>query len=604
MPMRALLGLALVMLVAGCSDRRAPVRIGVKDFAEQAILGEVLATVLRTSGFAVGRVVECRDTWGCHKALREGHVDVLVDYTGTGLNYIDAPPGPETVERTRELYRPLGLDWRVPLGFDNGYRLLMPADEAPAGIDGLSGGSPLRFAVPLEYLRRPRDGLAALVSRYGLRATVDPLIIDPPGERYEAVRTGRADVAVGYATDGAIAEMGLRPLADPAGFFPPYEAVIVIRGAAEADHPGLGEALDRLAGRIDTAAMRALNARVQVEGRDPQAVARGFLVDAGLVDREAVTVETGPEVVLTRPDGAALAGHVPRARKALRAAFPDRPVRVEAHRAPKERLVTGGARAAILGAEQLFRWSVRRRRWVADERVEAVAVLGERRMHFVRRAGDGGEPLGGALGIERGVAGHAAKAMLDAADAGRPRADEPAALIEAVRGGDLDGALIFAAPGDPTLAAALGAGGLALRPLAGWLTAERAARLPFLRAARLPPSTYPGQGPALETVGAQVVLADAAPGDALSQGGGPAAALPGGAAPLTPDQVRRAADALGITEAPDPALPDAGHRTRAGPPPEASSWRAALEVALNGLIVLFTGWLGWLLFGARVREGA
>lgn len=597
----ALIGL---LFAAGCAEQRAPVRIGVKGFAEQTIVGEMIATLLRQAGHEVAPLVACQDTWRCHQALRERRVDVLVEYTGTGLNYIGAPPGAATVERVRALYAPLGFEWRVPLGFDNGYRVLLPGAGEAGSIGELSGRGALRFAVPGEYLRRPRDGLAALVSRYGLQAAPEPVVIESPAARYEAVRAGRADVAIGYATDGAIDELGFVALADPVGFFPPYEAVVVLREGVTAQHPTLGPALDPLAGRIDTATMRRLNARVQIEGREAQTVARRFLVDAGLVEADAVTVETGPEVVLGRPSGA-FEALVPRARRAVRAAFPERPVRVVAHRSPKEQLATGGARLSILGAEQLFRWSVRRRRWVRDGRVEALAVLDERRMHVIRRADDAGEALAGRLGIERGTAGRTAKAMLDALGRrGVPR-DDPAGLIAAVKGGQLDGALIFAALDEARIAAGLEGGGLALRGLDGWLTAERAVRLPFLRMARLPAGAY-GQADAVETVGAQVVLAGAAPGDALTRGGGPAAALPTGGAPIPTAKVQAISDALGISEAPDPALPTAWQRSRSGLPPEPEGWREAVEVLLNGLILLFTGWLGWLLLGGRRarRDGA
>lgn len=599
--------LPIALLLAGCADRTPPVRIGIKSFTEQRILGEMLTTLLRQGGVEVAPLVECDETWRCHQALREGRVDVLVDYTGTGLNFVGAPPGEATLARVRALYAPAGIAWLAPLGFDNGYRVLVPPD-APDGlrtIGGLAAREALRVAVPGEYLRRPRDGLAALASRYGLRLAPEPVVVEDPTARYEAVRAGRADVAIGYATDGAIRELGFVALDDPLGFFPPYEAVIVARQPLLDARPALAERLRLLTGRIDTPTMRALDARVQIEGRDPAAVARAWLVDAGLVDPDAVEVHTGPEVVLAHPSGGGLAEHLPRARRAVRAAFPDRPVRVEAARAPAERLTTGDARLAVLDAAQVFRWSVRRRRWVRDDRLEAIAVLGERRVHLVRRAGDPAAPLAGPIGVEAGAAGRVPRAMLEAMDLRPARRAPAAALLDAVRDGVLDGALVFAAPGDPTVRDALAAGGLALRGLDGWLTVQRALRLPFLRLARLPAAAYPGVDRPVETLGAQVVLAGPAPGGALAHGGGPAAALPAGGAPLDAARVRALVDALGVTEAPDPALPSAWKRSRgAVDAPEPEGWREALEVCLNLFALGFTAWLGWLLVASPRRPEA
>ena len=50
------------------------------------------------------------------------------------------------------------------------------------------------------------------------------------------------DVVAGNSTDGLIATLGMIVLQDDRHFFPPYQAVTVMRGAALRDHPDVSMA--------------------------------------------------------------------------------------------------------------------------------------------------------------------------------------------------------------------------------------------------------------------------------------------------------------------------------------------------------------------------
>jgi glycine betaine/choline ABC-type transport system substrate-binding protein len=65
-------------------------------------------------------------------------------------------------------------------------------------------------------------------------------------------------------------------LEDDRQFFPPYQAVTILRGAALRDHPELRAPLDILGGKLSDAQMRQMNYAVDAEQRDPAAVAREF----------------------------------------------------------------------------------------------------------------------------------------------------------------------------------------------------------------------------------------------------------------------------------------------------------------------------------------
>ena len=73
---------------------------------------------------------------------------------------------------------------------------------------------------------------------------------------------------------------------DDRRYFPPYEAVPLVRAETLDRFPQLREVLNRVAGKIDALTMRELNRAVDEHRENPEDVARGFLKQAGLLARE------------------------------------------------------------------------------------------------------------------------------------------------------------------------------------------------------------------------------------------------------------------------------------------------------------------------------
>ncbi|HKJ71592.1 MAG TPA: glycine betaine ABC transporter substrate-binding protein, partial [Gammaproteobacteria bacterium] len=520
--------LALVAALTGCGGPQGPLKVGAKDFEEQLILAHMLAELARGEGMRA-MVVECQDTYGCQQAMRDGRVDVMVEYSGTAavLGGREAEPNAASPEA---LYRDLGLRWLGGLGIDNPYKMVVPTARAAAlglqsigDLSRLDGG--VRVATPSVYARRPGDGLLPLLRRYGLRLAEPPMLIDNPGERFDAVLSGRADVAVAYATDGALAGRRLRVLDDPLGFFPPYRAGVIASPDAVEGYPSLPKLVTALHGRLDTATMQGLNARVQLEGQTPAAVAGDFLRTAGLLRETAGRRrEAELDVAVHRADR--LATETGRALRAVRQAFPQRSVQLREVDEPLDELADGRARLAVLGSERFFRPAAEGME--RDRRGEAVAVLGTRMLQLVRRPGSGA-PLSGRIGILPAGSGGAEVSERVLALAGRQPAarGQPRELLRRLAAGGLDGVLLLADVPDPELAEALaGSDRLRLVPLAGTLGERRTVDLPYLKPTRIPADSYAGQKGPVETLGTQVVVAGPAPqAGGAARVGGPAAAL-------------------------------------------------------------------------------
>jgi osmoprotectant transport system permease protein len=259
--------------------------IGSKDGSEMIVLGHMLADLVEDhTPLAVDRRFNLGGTLVCYNALRQGGLDAYVEYTGTALTTIlkEAPrnDSKEVLDRVRSRLRSDGVETLSPLGFENTFALLMRREQAErlrirtisdlrAHLDSIRPG----FGP--EFMNRP-DGYPGLIKSYGLTFAHPPREMDR-NLLYQAVAQGSLDLAAGDSTDARIVELDLVQLEDDLRYFPPYEAVALVREATLARYPALRAALDRLAGRINTETIRMLNREIDVRRRDPAEVAREFL---------------------------------------------------------------------------------------------------------------------------------------------------------------------------------------------------------------------------------------------------------------------------------------------------------------------------------------
>ncbi len=266
--------------------------VGSKNFTEQLILGELFAQVLEGACRApVQRRFYLAGTYICQQAILAGRIDVYPEYTGTALAAVlkqNASGSAEQVyaEVKREYREKFGLDVMPPLGFNNTFAMVMRGEDARRmGISKLSQLAPeapkLGLGVGYEFLER-QDGYKGLVRIYDLKFAEAPRVMDL-GLLYRALQNRSVDIVAGSNTDGLIAALGLVVLEDDRHYFPPYDAVPIVRPELFLHYPAAQEAFDRLAGRISAEEMRSMNYAVDGKHEDAAAVVREFLQQKSLV---------------------------------------------------------------------------------------------------------------------------------------------------------------------------------------------------------------------------------------------------------------------------------------------------------------------------------
>jgi osmoprotectant transport system substrate-binding protein len=291
---RLVLILSTVILLASSScapSHSDRIVIGSKNFTESLILGELIAQQIEAhSNLKVERRFYLAGTYICHQAVLAGRIDIYPEYTGTALSAIlkqQAGGDQATVyQRVKSAYEPLGLTLGPGFGFNDTFAMEIRGDDARRlQIKTLSQATAFaaqwRAGFGYEFMERA-DGYQGLAAAYGLHFATPPRVMDL-GLLARALRDHQIDLAAGNTTDGLIPALDLFVLEDDRHYFPPYEAVPVIREQTLRQHPEVAQAVAGLAGKISDQEMQRLNYAVDGQHRDVKDVVRQFLRDKGLV---------------------------------------------------------------------------------------------------------------------------------------------------------------------------------------------------------------------------------------------------------------------------------------------------------------------------------
>ena len=284
------------LLLPACSpshsNRTNRIVIGSKNFTESFILGELMAQQIEArTNLKVERRFYLAGTYICHQAVLAGRIDIYPEYTGTALTAIlKQPAGSDKAEVYRrvksEYKRRFGLTLGPAFGFNDTFAMEIRGEDARRlKIKTLSQAAAYapqwRAGFGYEFMERP-DGYRGLAAAYGLHFAENPRVMDL-GLLARALRDRQIDLAAGNTTDGLIPAFDLFVLEDDRHYFPPYEAVPVVREHVLQEHPEISQALAGLEGKISDEEMQQLNYAVDGRHRDVKEVVREFLRRKGLV---------------------------------------------------------------------------------------------------------------------------------------------------------------------------------------------------------------------------------------------------------------------------------------------------------------------------------
>ena len=270
----------------------ATLTVGGKEFTEQLILCEVTAQALESAGADVERKCGLTGSNTTHAALKSGNIDMYWEYTGTTwISYLKhTDPIPDAQKQydavAEEDLKKNGIEWLDPAQYNSTYAIAVASDTADElGIKTLSDYAELANSKPedatmcvnSEFEAR-NDGLPGLAKKYGF---------DLPAESVKTIAMGTIPKAVSEgdpcnfgdmtSVDGRIPALDLVVLEDDKHFFPIYNPAPNVNEDVLAENPDIAEVLNPIAAELDDEAIQNLNAKVDIDGLQPEDAAQEWL---------------------------------------------------------------------------------------------------------------------------------------------------------------------------------------------------------------------------------------------------------------------------------------------------------------------------------------
>lgn len=316
--MRKRIGMILAMVLtlgvlASCGTKETDKEVKNPDDAitlgsfvdtEGGILGNMLLLALENEGYLIEDKVQFGTPDVHRNALLQGELDLGIDYTGNGQFYsegidpsvlVDAVKGYEAIQKFDEEKN--SLIWMTPAKANNTEALAVK--EAFATENNIATmedfakyvneGGEVKL-ITSQLFAEKEQGLLGLEKAYGFKLKPDQLILLPHGNTAETLKalasgTDGVNVALAYATDGSLVDLGLIIIEDPKSIPPVYEPSAIIRKEVLDKYPDVKGVVEKVFGLLTKENLQEMNKAVIVDGKSPQEVAKTFLQEKGLLPK-------------------------------------------------------------------------------------------------------------------------------------------------------------------------------------------------------------------------------------------------------------------------------------------------------------------------------
>ncbi len=273
--------------------------IGAKGFSENETVAYMYVLALQHAGVPVSadlkkNLASSAATPALQRGGRNNGIDIFPEYTGTGVDVV--------LQQTKVAHNAHAYFNAAKSGYEQKYKLTWltyaPMNDAQGfattqanakkyGLhsiaDMVKHASQLRLVAAAEYFGRA-DGPAGVAKVYGsftFKQTVKVAAVGNPA--YAKLTSGQADVSEAFTTDALIKGDNLVALSDPKGYASPDNIAPVVNDAALKAYPKIADTLNKLSPKITQSAILQLNYQADVQGKDPQALAKTFLQQQGLL---------------------------------------------------------------------------------------------------------------------------------------------------------------------------------------------------------------------------------------------------------------------------------------------------------------------------------
>lgn len=261
--------------------------IGSADFSESQLVATIYSLALQEAGIEVEERLNIGSREVYVEAVRDGSIDVVPDYAGALLKYLD----PEsTASSTEDVLAELGevlpddLVMLEASSAENKDVLAVSRETAEQyGLETISDLQPvageLALGGPPEWQTRV-NGVVGLEQVYGLQFR-EFVSLDAGGPlTMTALTSGQVQVADVFSTDPAVTENDLVVLEDDRSLFAAENILPIVRADKVSDE--ITEVLDDVSAALTTEDLIEMNGRAAT-GEPLRDIAEDWLTEAGLL---------------------------------------------------------------------------------------------------------------------------------------------------------------------------------------------------------------------------------------------------------------------------------------------------------------------------------
>ncbi len=261
--------------------------IGSANFPESETVASIYAAALRANGFDVSTKLNIGSREAYMPALNDGSIDVIPDYTGNLLLYLDpnatASSSPDVAAALTKAIGP-DLVLGTPAPGEDKDAVVVTKETADrwqltAIGDLASHSAEIKFAGPPEFAERPA-GLPGLAAKYGVIVAPQNFVPIADGggpATVDALAKGDVTAANIFTTSPSIKENNFVVLADPANNFPAQNVIPVVRN--EKYSPKLMAVLNAVSQKLTTDELIALNTQVSGDSKtEPDDAAQEWIL--------------------------------------------------------------------------------------------------------------------------------------------------------------------------------------------------------------------------------------------------------------------------------------------------------------------------------------
>jgi osmoprotectant transport system substrate-binding protein len=272
---------------SGSAAAGGPVIVGSANFTENQVLAELYAQAMKAKGVDASTKLNIGSRELYIKALQDGSISVIPEYTGNLLLYFDKTSAASTAAQVEEALPAAIGDLKIGKSSKAADQDVYVVTKAYSEQNGITSLADLKKVSADATLGGPSElkdrayGPAGLKSVYG--ATFKAFKpYDSPAVKVKDLNDNKIQVAEFFTTESAIVDNGYVPLEDPQSMILPQNVIPLMRADVASNTTATG-AIEAVQSALTTEELTALNKKVDVDREDPDQVAGDWLKSKGLV---------------------------------------------------------------------------------------------------------------------------------------------------------------------------------------------------------------------------------------------------------------------------------------------------------------------------------